>query len=655
MKHKISRTTWWSSLLAIILIISQLFLAVACDHGPREQAVEQASTEANEPELGSLPEIGGKEDLGGVETALEPKPAATWNSWFETTEGEVSKFAPELIVDKDVSYEFVLDLSSIDYASMLSAPIERAVADVGLRRKIDRLLSTGKKSLKLKIRPVMLGDEIEIIDAKPFYDLHLNLTRLQSSKEWRDEIDLSKQQYLFAEITFQDFVNKIHAGEVRFEVAAKKPGCATIALSVWDRRGAVPYDHLVRTVAVKRPGEPAPDCGNNRLRGGFATLLDTAIERTQGEPVPTDVSLHIFEFAERNDTKSVAVMVDRVLVTEAGASTESIREGVYAWEMKSRLTDYISNPIQLHTKLEEARDIASLDSPNPSYPYSKLAEELAEKIFTPGEQSAASALTILKQRVKDQDRRLTMLVRLISSNNEPFYLPLALLSASGEKPVLSKPITVIQPLPRERYLHRYTCIDPWTFALPKEMEGVQKSSLANIERPELTWAEWLSSIADLKTYLKREESVFPNQRGEGLVLLSHHDSGVLWFDKPAERTQIEDVLRDFRPGSAALLAACTGVGVEGENQLIMDEFNERGMDALIVSPFQVRADYGARLATKFVLVVQEERNKRATATITELFDKAAKKTSDSFPGKQLQDMALEFMVLGDHSLRLCEP
>ncbi len=593
-------------------------------------------------------------ETAAVVEKLKPAADPQWNSRLTLPgSGDVSS----LEASDDLVYEFVLDLSPFDYRQLAFTSVAPARIDPILGNKIENLLKRGIDELRLKLRPVVVGGQIEIIEPIPTgYDLKLDLTKLAPSPLALQQAAVVLNRVRRGQATLDDFADTVHAGEIRFEIAANSPGCAVVALSVWDRRGTIPYDHLVRTVAVKRRGGPTPDCGDNQLRGGLNTLLDTATTHLGGAPAPADVALHIFEFPHAGDKRSVAVMVDRLTLERTAAETDvEDREGVYAWTMRSALTDYLSLPTHLRAKLQAARDRATRGGS--SHPYGELAKELAEKIFTPGEAQAQSALRVLQQRVLQTHRRLTLLARIISVDNEPIYLPLGLLAASSATPVLAKPLTVIQPLVRERYVHRSTCIEPWTFTIPRQLKGVRGIDLAGIERPERGWSRWLDTLPSLVNYLTGAGVVSTGKQGEGLLLLAHHDSGVLWFNDSGQRAKIEDFRRTFKPGSAAILAACSTLGVKPENRLIAKELNTMGMDALIVSPFQVLADYGAQFAVDFAATVERNRVGNQQPTIVELFEQATQRTAEVYrdAGKSLDEMALEFMVLGDHNLKLCAP
>lgn len=76
---------------------------------------------------------------------------------------------------------------------------------------------------------------------------------------------------------------------------------------------------------------------------------------------------------------------------------------------------------------------------------------------------------------------------------------------------------------------------------------------------------------------------------------------------------------------------------------------------MVVSPLPIRVDFGTRLAIEFAAVIRDAEAERRTPTLAELFEAAHKRTAEHFreKGSEFDDMALEFVILGDHGLRLC--
>jgi hypothetical protein len=104
----------------------------------------------------------------------------------------------------------------------------------------------------------------------------------------------------------------------------------------------------------------------------------------------------------------------------------------------------------------------------------------------------------------------------------------------------------------------------------------------------------------------------------------------------------------------AILAACTTVGDIAETRAIVDRFAQQGVDALIVSPFSVDAEFGTRLALEFEKVIAEERTKGGGASLLQLFERTVARVAAVYKSQAaLRDMSLEFMLIGDPELRIC--
>lgn len=77
---------------------------------------------------------------------------------------------------------------------------------------------------------------------------------------------------------------------------------------------------------------------------------------------------------------------------------------------------------------------------------------------------------------------------------------------------------------------------------------------------------------------------------------------------------------------------------------------------MIVSPFPVRTDYGIRLARNMISVIHDERLSGRTPTLAQIFNSAADRTVMDFAKYtiKLDEMRLEFLILGDYNMRLCK-
>ncbi|MOA44104.1 hypothetical protein D3C78_1663330 [compost metagenome] len=75
---------------------------------------------------------------------------------------------------------------------------------------------------------------------------------------------------------------------------------------------------------------------------------------------------------------------------------------------------------------------------------------------------------------------------------------------------------------------------------------------------------------------------------------------------------------------------------------------------MVTSPFQVDATFGTRFAVSFATVTKTAKEKGEPARLVDLFNRAVDLTMQAYqeqPG--YSDMALEFQIVGNHQVRLC--
>lgn len=576
---------------------------------------------------------------------------AYWNSWFERDGARVSK------LEKDREFTFVLDLSRYQYEIRQSARVDPEF-QVKLRDAVDRK----QKQIKFVIRPILVGGVLEFADEPAsLRRMTVELDRLRVMEVDADG-DKRLRDYRDGKLPLADFAKETRAGEIEFNVVAKRDGCASIALSIWDESGQFPLDNLIHTVTVGAGPGDGMMCSKDgsELRGGLATLLSPSLDRGPGASDSINAALHVFEFPHGTKKRTVAILVDKSRYQAAQKGATIIERGVFAWELESTLSDYLVKPGQMLLAINNARDQANKAVDDA---YSAVADELRLKLFSGADsgqdKTAKGALAALQDTVRKAKQTPMIVVRMYSVDNEPVYLPLGLLAARAKNRVFTQPVTIIQPLPRERYVSGKTCIDPWTFGIPQKLSGVGDVDMTDVApgKGGDGEAHWLRTLPDLATWLSPGDAENKSGKPEGFLLLAHHAEGNLWFESQANRILRERVSRKFSPGSVAVLSACSIGNPEGDNRAILDKLNRNGMDAMIVSPFPVRTDYGIRLARNVVSVIRSAHAAASTPTLAEIFKAATDRTVKDFSTFKvtLDEMALEFLILGDYNIRLCKP
>ncbi len=583
---------------------------------------------------------------------------AYWNSRFED-DGK-----PVGALERGKVFTFILDLSQYQYKVGQSAGVGRETLC-----KLKKAIDQNRKQISFIIHPILVGGVLEFAGESPSRKpMTVQLDRLLVKQAEAAENPLLAQ-YRKGALPLADFAKATRAGAIEFNVVGKRDGCASIALSIWDESGQFPLDNLIHTVTVGAGPGNGKTCGKDgeALHGGFATLLSPSLDRGPGASDSIDAALHIFEFQQSmTKRRTVAVLVDKLRYQAAQGKATIKDRGVYAWELESTLSDYLAKPGEMLSVIQTAREKAdnTVDMAGNAVdnPYSAVAESLRWKLFSGSsdeqDEEAKLALAALQDTVRKVTHTPMIVVRMYSVDNDPIYLPLGLLAARAKNPVLSRPVTLIQPLPRERYVSDgKTCIEPWTFGIPETLDGVGAVDMTGVALANQADGKehWLRSLADLSTWLAPGGTV-ETAKPEGLLLLAHQADGNLWFESQKNRIIREQVGRKFSAGSVAVLSACSMGSPQGDNRVILEKLNRNGMDAMIVSPFPVRADYGIRLARNMVSVIHAERLAGHTPTVAELFKAATKRTAEDFAKLKikLNEMSLEFLILGDYNMRLCK-
>lgn len=115
----------------------------------------------------------------------------------------------------------------------------------------------------------------------------------------------------------------LRGGAVRLGIDTEAPGCAAIAISIWDETRTIPLDHLVRFLRVGTSAVCVQDVHEQQT----ASTLFSDIP--QG--IMPDVSLHVFEFKLNGNTHSASFMVFK----------DPSQCDSYKWDSDATLTDLI--------------------------------------------------------------------------------------------------------------------------------------------------------------------------------------------------------------------------------------------------------------------------------------------------------------------------
>jgi len=582
----------------------------------------------------------------GGEPAIE-----FWNTWFENLAN--GNRVEEL--ETGNIYSFVLDISRFSYFEKYSASVDPSVQKV-----VSDALERGDTKIRFTIRPILHGNTLRFTDKQPTsLALDVDLAKLlEPTDQAADEkMEGKKNEVLSGRMKLCDFAHEVQAGEVRFEVLAERAGDATISISIWDLSGMIPLDHLTLPVRVRDKKSPAAGSGpvgnTLPLKAGRATLLDVSSDFSSSGPLVADAAFYIFEPGPKEGNSIV------LFAAKTGSTETGVPDGVsiYAWETETLLSYYIEGRGQLITQIEGARQRAKdRDENTRKYSYQAAADELKKRIFgglDPEDRSqAGEAEQVFRDLVRRKDQASVVFVRMRNEKRNPVYLPLGILAASSESRFLDKRIILVQPLPRERYSAGGRSVEAWTFNVPDKLAKLANQSNTALSQLN-TSPPYYRDISTVKGFFETTKPAAPDSSPEGVLLLAHQGGGNLWFTDDKIRIIREDIKRQFPPGSVGILSACSVAAAEGNNQAILEKLNVNGIDAMIISPFPVDADYGAMLAIHFVQAIEKTKVDSKGLSLAELFTVASQQTATYFReirGINYEDMDLEFLIAGDYRI-----
>ncbi len=565
----------------------------------------------------------------GVALQKSLTPGVFWNSWMERYGSPVSDLAA------GQAYDFTVDLSRYRYVLEHSA-----AASVAVGTEIKKARDLKLKKIKLIARPILSGSALAWgAGANPEYPLEVDVDKLAPpTKEQLDRDLVTWTDYLDGRMTLSQISELFRGARLSIPMVAKGKGCAQVALSIWDEAGIRPLDHVVYTVSVAELD--ACGIGAQAMVGaGFSTLLE-ALPHPDFPPSQADAAIHIFELpGNRGQEKALALLVD------ATPLAKNEPPAVYAWGLETSISQYVSDPRGLLLLIEDARRAKD---------YSKAAKELQAKVFTASYgDEADKAMAALQRIVREAKMEPLILARITSLQGKPVYLPLSLLS-SGKGSLSARRITVVHPSPEPSSVLVPSCVNPWTFAVPRILDEHPGDV---IMEPDDTWisTQRRATLADLRTYFGEQKppAAKPSPNGEGLLLLAHQAKGHLWFDSEADRIGITELKRQFPPGSVAILSACSAASPDGNNDEWLNKMNSRGVHTIFASPFPIPLEYGVQLTRKFIHAVRLAQERQETPTVASLFTKASNEAANDLKGVS-KDIRYEFVLIGDHDIRVCK-
>lgn len=576
----------------------------------------------------------------------------TWNSWLFRLGDQTRSPVGYLELDQQPPQgTYVLQVDVSQYVYFLELELRREVAyapaDPMMQKLVRNRLQRGDTKLRLVVRSEAVGNAVEIASER-VHTIDVDLTRLDLARP--PSLPVDRRSF-----GIQELSALTAAASIQLELTPISTGCGAVALSLSDENGRRPIDQLVHLLEVRRTPEEPASCGSmgmqSVLSSGIRNILAPA-----GAP-PVDAALHVFEFFPHSRRGAAAFLI-------------GLGSDIHSWDLSRPLTEYLEDAGNLEARIREARQ---LTKEGIEHAYDRAARELAGALFSganPTEQRKAdAALAALRAFVEQSSEPPTFLARLTDSDGNVLFLPLGLLSAPGQNPVLPKPLNVVLPLPIEDF-GQGGCMRDWAVAISDELEGAEVRVPDDVTDDDA----WLGpSIEDLRRYFRHEvplpddvtddelKRMLEEADGDGIILTAHHAGGRLRYRRDDFPLQVHEVSRAYGDSSAAVLAICSAGGVSPVDSRFVQRLNVFGLDAAILSPFSLDANYGKVFAIEFSRIVRKAVAEQREATLGELFKEGVAAAADSMRNYHdpkvkgsVGDMGLELILVGNPSLRLCK-
>jgi Leucine-rich repeat (LRR) protein len=574
------------------------------------------------------------------ETQLGP----WWNSWI--TRRGASEESKQTILQPNRQYSFYLELSGVSKRDQsngdVSVELNRA-----LRDRLAKLVTEGTLETSFLVRVSVIGRAAVLSDSIN------SVAEWSSSVGWVSSAGATTSAILNVELSrllpnapasgtldSAAALLALRGGAVRFAIDTKLQGCAAIAVSIWDENLTIPLDHLVRMVTVGSQSTCAADVGD---RQAAPTLYS---ESSQG--IMPDVSLHVFEFTLGGRTHSASFM-------ELSKSVMALIKSVppcksYSWDGAATITEQILNSTEFTDALDHARSTDHIYDDV----YSSLGKRIAKTVFPPGRQGtcgSAAAFDALTALARQRDVR--MFARVSDKKGSLAIVPLGLLAMfkQGNQYLFLHDIRLFEPIERET-LSITECVSNWTFVLPGELEGLVDSTVLTPPPSLINDARLIRSReAFVNGFIDLDDS----DRPTGLLLLAHHQDGILRFSGPADFLAFTEFKRQLGQGSIAVLSACETANLSGSTKFVT-QLNDEGVDAFVAASFEVKLDFGVKFAFNFADIVASNVNQQIT--LEDAFTRALSTTvKDLSPilGDRARGMSLELVIAGNPRLKICTP
>lgn len=562
----------------------------------------------------------------------------TWNSWAVPEQG--GEATSEMVAGS--AYSVTFDLAGVDYGEFVD---QSSVAT-----KVDPILADllqKRTRVTLLIKPFIQGEGLRLIEAKEDRNiaqrLSVDLERLRNTSEILESMLPSDRSNL---VTLSE---ALHALRISVLVEADKIGPAEVGLAVWDAETRQPLDFVIFKAAVRsRPstGSPPlfpliqPDTGRRHLVGFSNTPVANATLTIRESGSAVDGSLsNTVAFLGRDD------------FTRIWSPRRSIREfvsldGQFGLVRQLQLVHCDEDFAQV------SRFFSGVLFSDPKEEGWKNAKEAQSEL--------GAIIEIYRKPVIATDFR--------DAAGQSLPLPLGMLGierpaeeeatqpGSTKIMALGELATITQPLQQQHEEATGACINVFTTILPTSLglgDGCECKDLDDLLKPDVPPSDpHLQDFELVKQYFASNAEA----EREALLMISHHADGFVSFQPSfSDAMQAEEITRRYKPGSAAILISCTVGSLTPLNRSLpfIRTLNEKGVSAMIFSPFTINATLGSRLAVHFADQIEKARENHEPITLLELFQRVRKSIRKDEHAEPFLGELNGISLAGSGNVRLC--
>ncbi len=571
-------------------------------------------------------------NIGGINSSIplalpskKQKNELVWNSWLEKKGEVVDSITPGTRAD------LLVDISKYAYTTT-SWSVGRE-----LQAELKKMHELGEATHLVIFRSYILGSGTAVEFSDKNIDVQKGIINL--SALGKDDASLFEDAVGGADSNAITLNKNFGLSTLRLPIHVKNGAekCFQVAVTVWNESDFRPLDHLVISVSSEKN-----NICQHPIQGGFSTMAIAA----SGDGYPLyDGFFQIFEYETNSGPiNTKAIFLDRASYEKSGG-----KSGLYSWEIQSKATDYL-NGQGLYSAIKKARLSTEKEK------YREISQEFKSKIFPVdiydnNGNSNSAFLSLMNLGSESANPRV--MARFVSVSGKNVYAPFGILNAH---PMIKRKFTLSYSLPRENRVHG-KCIARWALAYPVELDGQP----ASLEWDESTMnlphgkGVRLADINALRCYFKDDAAEncsidIPdrkNDKPEALILLAHHDNGLIWYsdsEQGLNRIPIDSEPRTFSAGSVAFLSACSVLNSSSDSARLVSRLNDYGMDAIVASPFPVDSEYGILLSKNLIKIIARGYKENKKLSVYDIFAEANNlMREDKFYSDKYRDMSYEFI------------